>query len=462
MLVAAVLLLGVLLVQVGCMKSYDEISHVGVAEWYPEMAVPLVSETVEYGKLFAVNNSRERFYAGPDQELILEYHHGDTAGMPVCASLFTDKSSDPETAQPANISIGLFDDVPYGVIDAPEVRLVYRLSGFPLNKKPEDVLQNVYFDVKGALSGSCYNYPKDEVMVITLNKLGEWRGRESAPVETKFFKYRGGNFTKDRADLSNIIKGDMHYYPDKGYVEFALDASNSDIVSIFRKGLYEVSNNGLSIMVKRGATALWDSKLKEEYTAAATDDTKTKFPGLRLQAFLEIPMKDVTVRPLLMVKTDSVKNAFKDLPEGNEELYNADDIKVSIADKSGIKLYLKTLNSVENATAWCTFEYGGGTNFTELDIQGAPTVSDSGGDTVKTILERLHMKGVVTIKKGGDKPTFQEIPISVDEYKKLRKADCIRINFLLMTEGTDRVTFRKSDNIWVNMALTAKPKVSYR
>ena len=81
---------------------------------------------------------------------------------------------------------------------------------------------------------------------------------------------------------------------------------------------------------------------------------------------------------------------------------------------------------------------------------------------MKTILERLHMKGVVTIKEDGDKPAFQEIPISLDEYKKLRKADCIRINFLLMTVGTERATFRKSDNIWVNMALTAKPKVSYR
>lgn len=458
MLVAAVLLLGVLLVQVGCMKSYDEISQVGVAEWYPEMAVPLVSETVEYGKLFAVNNSHVRFYAGPDQELILEYHHGDTAGMPVCADLFTGKSSDPETARPADISIGLFDNVPYGVIDAPGVRLVYRLSGFPLNKKPREVLQNVHFDVTGELTGSCYNYPKNEVMKITLNKLGEWRGRES--VSPAHFKYRGDNFIAGRAGLSHTIDGDMHYYPDKGYVEFALDASNSDIVSIFKGGLYEVFNNGLSIKVKRGATDLWDSKLKEEYKAAATDDTK--FPGLRLQAFLEIPMKDVTVRPLLMVKTDSVKNAFKDLPDGNEELYNADDMKVSIGDKSGIKLYLKTLNSVENATAWCTFEYGGGTNFTELDIQGASTVSDAGSDTVKTILKGLHMKGVVTIKKDGDKPTFQEIPISLDEYKKLRKADCIRINFLLMTEGKERATFRKSDNIWVNMALTAKPKVSYR
>ena len=135
---------------------------------------------------------------------------------------------------------------------------------------------------------------------------------------------------------------------------------------------------------------------------------------------------------------------------------------MELVKESLAKLYLKTLNSVKNATGWCTIEYGSDTKgYTQLKFKDAESADAS--DEVKAILAGLKMESVFELK-GSETgvPTFRELELQAQQYEALRKADTIRMNLLLMTEGNEQVTFKTTDHVWVHMALSVKPQVSYR
>ncbi len=451
---AVLVSVGALLLLWGCKKSYDEIQDVGIAEWQPELAVPLVSENVQYSDLFGNKRSDVRCYgAKDDQAIILEYHANDVAGVRVANSLFTDPSSRTEIKIPSKeakggITVGLFDNVPYGVVDAQGVRFVCRLSGLPKHKEQEEVRKYVDFEI-GSLRGKVYNYDIDSVK--DLAHLGNWKEKKGA--ENKVFDY-------NRAPASNVKpvdKSDLRYDPDGGYVEFALHGNNSNIVELFRKGLFEISALDCVFRLTSEFTKLWDPELKEKY-----ENSPKEFPGLTLQIFLELPLRDVKVRPLLMVQHIGAKEFFKNLPDSVDHLYRKGDLRVELVKESLAKLYIKTLNSVKNATGWCTIEYGSDTKgYTQLKFKDAEPADAS--DEVKAILAGLKMESVFELK-GSETgvPTFRELELQAQQYEALRKADMIRINLLLMTESNERATFKMTDHVWVHMALSVKPQVSYR
>lgn len=450
---AVLVSVGALLLLGGCKKSYDEIQDVGIAEWQPELAVPLVSENVQYSDLFGNKRRDVRCYgAKDDQAIILEYHANNTAGVRVADSLFT-RSSRTEIRIPSKeakggITVGLFDNVPYGVVDAQGVRFVCRLSGLPKHKEQEEVRKYVDFEI-GSLRGKVYNYDIDSVK--DLAHLGNWKEKKGA--EDKVFDY-------NKAPASNVKpvdKSDLRYDPDSGYVEFALHGNNSNIVGLFREGLFEISALDCAFKFKRGFTELWDPVKRETY-----EKSPKEFPGLTLQIFLEVPLRDVTVRPLLMVQHIGVKEFFKDLPDSVDHLYRKGDLRVELVKESLAKLYIKTLNSVKNATGWCTIEYGSDTKgYTLLRFKDAEPAD--GSDEVKKILAGLKMESVFELK-GSETgvPTFRELELQAEQYEALRKAETIRMNLLLMTEGNERATFKMTDHVWVHMALSVKPQVSYR
>ncbi len=451
---AVLVSVGALLLLWGCKKSYDEIQDVGIAEWQPELAVPLVSENVQYSDLFGNKRSDVRCYgAKDDQAIILEYHANDVAGVRVANSLFTDPSSRTEIKIPSKeakggITVGLFDNVPYGVVDAQGVRFVCRLSGLPKHKEQEEVRKYVDFEI-GSLRGKVYNYDIDSVK--DLAHLGNWKEKKGA--ENKVFDY-------NRAPASNVKpvdKSDLRYDPDGGYVEFALHGNNSNIVELFRKGLFEISALDCVFRLTSEFTKLWDPELKEKY-----ENSPKEFLGLTLQIFLELPLRDVKVRPLLMVQHIGAKEFFKNLPDSVDHLYRKGDLRVELVKESLAKLYIKTLNSVKNATGWCTIEYGSDTKgYTQLKFKDAEPADAS--DEVKAILAGLKMESVFELK-GSETgvPTFRELELQAQQYEALRKADMIRINLLLMTESNERATFKMTDHVWVHMALSVKPQVSYR
>lgn len=456
---AVLVSVGALLLLGGCKKSYDEIQDVGIAEWQPELAVPLVSENVQYSDLFGNKRSDVRCYgAKDDQAIILEYHVNDTAGVRgVADSLFIDPSSPssrtgikiPSKEAKGDITVGLFDNVPYGVVDAQGVRLVYRLKGLPTGKEQDEVRKYVDFEI-GSLGGKFYNYDIDSVK--NLAHLGNWKEKKGA--EYKVFDYNNA----PASDVKHVKKEDLRYDPDSGYVEFALHKNNSSIVDLFKKGLFEISSVRCSFNLASEFKELWDPELKEKY-----ENSPKEFPGLTLQIFLEVPLRDVTVRPLLMVQHIGVKEFFKDLPDSVDHLYRKGDLRVELVKESLAKLYIKTLNSVKNATGWCTIEYGSGKDYKQLKFKDAETPQGSGSDEVKEILAGLEMESVIELK-GSETgvPTFRELELQSQQYEALRKADMIRINLLLMTEGNERATFKMTDHVWVHMALSVKPQVSYR
>lgn len=450
---AVLVSVGALLLLGGCKKSYDEIQDVGIAEWQPELAVPLVSENVQYSDLFGNKRSDVRCYgAKDDQAIILEYHANDTKGFPVnLQKLF--EQTDPRTviAVPSQEfkeakTVGLFDNVPYGVVDAQGVRFVYRLSGLPKAMEQKEVQKYVDFFI-GSLSGKVYNYNIDSVK--KLGSLGRWnKDKRSGGGDVEFFEYRGKTASND-----TVKKSDLRYDPSSGYVEFALDKDNSNIVALFKKGLFKISSKRCTFNLASKFTA----ELKEIY-----ENSPKEFPGLTLQIFLEVPLRDVTVRPLLMVQHIAAKEFFKDLPDSVDHLYRKGDLRVELVKESLAKLYIKTLNSVKNATGWCTIEYGSDTKgYTQLKFKDAESADAS--DEVKAILAGLKMESVFELK-GSETgvPTFRELELQSQQYEALRKADMIRINLLLMTEGNERVTFKMTDHVWVHMALSVKPQVSYR
>lgn len=456
---AVLVSVGALLLLGGCKKSYDEIQDVGIAEWQPELAVPLVSENVQYSDLFGNKRRDVRCYgAKDDQAIILEYHVNDKAGVRgVADSLFIDPPSPssrtgikiPSKEAKGGITVGLFDNVPYGVVDARGVRFVYRLSGLPKHKEQEEVRKYVDFKI-GSLGGKFYN---DINAVKDLDRLGRWKeDKRKTGAKDTVFEYRN----KPASDVKHVEKEDLRYDPDSGYVEFALHGNNSNIVSLFKMGLFEISSVRCSFNLASEFKELWDPELKEKY-----ENSPKEFPGLTLQIFLEVPLRDVTVRPLLMVKRIGVKEFFKDLPDSVDHLYRKGDLRVELVKESLAKLYIKTLNSVKNATGWCTIEYGSGKVYEQLKFKDAEPADAS--DEVKKILAALEMESVFELK-GSETgvPTFRELELQAQQYEALRKADMIRINLLLMTEGDERVTFKTTDHVWVHMALSVKPQVSYR
>lgn len=454
---AVLVSVGALLLLGGCKKSYDEIQDVGIAEWQPELAVPLVSENVRYSDLFGNKRRDVRCYgAKDDQAIILEYHVNDKVGKTVAGKLFKKpphrtEIEIPSKAANGNITVGLFDNVPYGVVDAQGVRLVYRLKGLPTGKEQDEVRKYVDFFI-GSIAGKVYNYNKDSVKMP--DRLRRWKEeKREAGAEVKPFKY----WNKPASDTT-VKKEDLRYDPDSGYVEFALHGTNSNIVSLFKMGLFEILSERCSFSLTSEFTNLWDPELKEKY-----GNSPKEFPGLTLQIFLEVPLRDVTVRPLLMVQHIGVKEFFKDLPDSVDHLYREGDLRVELVKESLAKLYIKTLNSVKNATGWCTIEYGSGKDYKQLKFKDAETPQGSGSDEVKEILAGLEMESVIELKGSeAGVPTFRELELQSQQYEALRKADMIRINLLLMTEGNERATFKMTDHVWVHMALSVKPQVSYR
>lgn len=446
---AVLVSVGALLLLWGCKKSYDEIQDVGIAEWQPELAVPLVSENVQYSDLFGNKRSDVRCYgAKDDQAIILEYHAKDTVGAPVDLQELFKRTGIvvPSQGFGEAKTVGLFDDVPYGVVDAPGVRLVFRLKGLPKAMEQEEVRKNVHFEL-GSLSGKVYNYNIDSVK--KLDRLGSWKNKKrSDGADDSIFVYK----KKPASSVTTVDSVHLRYDPSSGYVEFALDGINSNIVALFKKGLFKISWKDCAFKLESKFTA----ELKEAY-----EKSPEEFPGLTLQTFLEVPLRKVTVRPLLMVQHIGVKEFFKDLPDSVDHLYRKGDLRVELVKESLAKLYLKTLNSVKNATGWCTIEYGSGKDYKQLKFKDAETADPS--DEVKKILAALEMESVIELK-GSETgvPTFRALELQAQQYEALRKADTIRMNLLLMTEGNEQVTFKTTDHVWVHMALSVKPQVSYR